>query len=163
MTSATRITPQVLAFFTIFAPMQSSIKKLYHSIAEAATLVGEEQHVLRYWEREFPQLRPQKNRAGNRVYTQRDIAVLLVIKQLLREKRYTVAGAREHLRYSVVPDDGVVAHLSAAVESPEGVESTSESSEHAPGSINREHAIALVQELRTLAADLRAKVSVVVG
>ncbi len=141
--------------------MQSSIKKLYHSIAEAATLVGEEQHVLRYWEREFPQLRPQKNRAGNRVYTQRDIAVLQVIKQLLREKRYTVAGAREHLRASVVPDDGVAAHMGIAGESPEGADSTSESIEHAPSSINRDHAVALVQELRSLAADLRAKVSVV--
>ncbi len=85
--------------------MQESIKKLYYSITEAAKIVAEEQHVLRYWEREFSQLRPQKNRAGNRIYSARDMAVLMLIQRLLREERYTVAGAKEFLRQNGLPDD----------------------------------------------------------
>ncbi|MBU3742158.1 MAG: MerR family transcriptional regulator [Candidatus Kapabacteria bacterium] len=84
--------------------MRNGIQKLYYSITETAKMIGEEQHVLRYWEREFPQLRPQKNRAGNRVYTQRDLAVLYVIKRLLRQERYTVAGAKELLRLHTVEE-----------------------------------------------------------
>jgi len=85
--------------------MLHTIKKLYHSITEVAKIIGEEQHVLRYWEREFSQLRPQKNRAGNRVYTRRDLAILRVIQRLLRDERYTVAGAREFLKQHGLPED----------------------------------------------------------
>ena len=60
---------------------------------------------MRYWEREFSQLRPQKNRAGNRVYTRRDLAILRVIQRLLRDERYTVAGAREFLKQHGLPED----------------------------------------------------------
>ena len=75
--------------------MKAAIERLYHSITEVSKLLGEEQHVLRYWEREFSQLKPQKNRAGNRVYTAKDLVILKVIRKLLREERYTVAGAKE--------------------------------------------------------------------
>lgn len=68
-------------------------------------MIGEEQHVLRYWEREFSQLRPQKNRAGNRVYTQRDLALLRIVKRLLRSERYTVAGAKEYLKQHDVVEE----------------------------------------------------------
>ena len=78
--------------------MKTAIDRLYYSITEVAKMIGEEQHVLRYWEREFSQLRPQKNRAGNRVYADKDLGVLNVIKRLLREERYTVAGAKEYLK-----------------------------------------------------------------
>lgn len=53
---------------------------------------------MRYWETEFDQLKPQKNRAGNRVYTQKDIAVIEAIRQLLREHRYTIEGAKEIMK-----------------------------------------------------------------
>ncbi|NQW29694.1 MAG: MerR family transcriptional regulator [Ignavibacteria bacterium] len=78
--------------------MESSIQRLYYSITEVSKIIGEEQHVLRYWEREFSQLKPQKNRAGNRVYTKKDLEILQIIKKLLRDERYTVAGAKDHLR-----------------------------------------------------------------
>lgn len=77
--------------------MDTSIQRLYYSITEVSKIIGEEQHVLRYWEREFPQLKPVKNRAGNRVYTKKDLDVLRTIKRLLRDERYTVAGAKDHL------------------------------------------------------------------
>lgn len=56
-----------------------------------------EQYVLRYWETEFEQLRPQKNRAGNRIYTNKDIQLIMYIKTLLRERKYTIEGAKKIL------------------------------------------------------------------
>lgn len=74
-----------------------SIKKLYYSISEVSKITEIEQYVLRYWETEFEQLRPQKNRAGNRIYTNKDIQVILQIKSLLRDKKYTIEGAKKIL------------------------------------------------------------------
>lgn len=74
-----------------------SIKKLYYSISEVSKLTDIEQYVLRYWETEFEQLTPQKNRAGNRIYTNKDIRLILYIKELLREKKYTIEGAKKIL------------------------------------------------------------------
>lgn len=135
--------------------MQHAIKKLYYSITEAARIIGEEQHVLRYWEREFPQLRPQKNRAGNRVYTRRDLAILRVIKGLLREERYTVAGAREHLRQQGLPDEVdrmVEVAAETSVETVEVVDVVVASGTTASGQ-------AIVTELRGIAAELRSRVA----
>ena len=74
-----------------------SIKKLYYSISEVSKITDVEQYVLRYWETEFEQLKPQKNRAGNRIYTNKDISLIMQIKNLLREKKYTIEGARKIL------------------------------------------------------------------
>jgi len=73
------------------------IKKLYYSISEVSKITGLEQYVLRYWESEFPQLKPQKNRAGNRIYTNKDIKLILHIKTLLRDEKYTIEGAKKVL------------------------------------------------------------------
>jgi DNA-binding transcriptional MerR regulator len=70
------------------------IKKLYYSISEVSKITGLEQYVLRYWESEFPQLKPAKNRAGNRIYTNKDIKLINTIKDLLRDKKYTIEGAK---------------------------------------------------------------------
>ncbi len=74
-----------------------SIKKLYYSISEVSKITEMEQYVLRYWETEFLQLKPQKNRAGNRIYTNKDIQLIMHIKTLLREKKYTIEGAKKIL------------------------------------------------------------------
>ena len=74
-----------------------SIKKLYYSISEVSKITNIEQYVLRYWETEFEQLKPQKNRAGNRIYTNKDIQLILHIKTLLRERKYTIEGAKKIL------------------------------------------------------------------
>jgi DNA-binding transcriptional MerR regulator len=74
-----------------------SIKKLYYSISEVSKITQVEQYVLRYWETEFEELNPQKNRAGNRIYTNKDIQLILHIKGLLRDKRYTIEGAKKIL------------------------------------------------------------------
>jgi DNA-binding transcriptional MerR regulator len=80
-----------------------SIKKLYYSISEVSKITEMEQYVLRYWETEFEQLTPQKNRAGNRIYTNKDIQVILHIKNLLRDKKYTIEGAKKILA-NYLPD-----------------------------------------------------------
>lgn len=74
------------------------IKKLYYSISEVSKITDLEQYVLRYWESEFEQLNPAKNRAGNRIYTNRDIKLILYIKKLLRDERYTIEGAKQVLK-----------------------------------------------------------------
>jgi len=74
-----------------------SIKKLYYSISEVSKITAVEQYVLRYWETEFEELKPQKNRAGNRIYTNKDIQLILQIKSLLRDKKYTIEGAKKIL------------------------------------------------------------------
>jgi len=70
---------------------------LYYSISEVSKITEMEQYVLRYWETEFEELKPQKNRAGNRIYTNKDIQIILQIKSLLREKKYTIEGAKKIL------------------------------------------------------------------
>jgi len=72
--------------------------KLYYSIAEVAEMAAVKAHVLRYWETEFPQLRPKKNRAGNRTYRERDVKLVLLIKRLLYEDGFTIRGALKRLR-----------------------------------------------------------------
>ncbi len=74
-----------------------SLKKLYYSISEVSKLTDLEQYILRYWETEFEQLKPGKNRAGNRIYTNKDIQLILRIKRLLREEKYTIDGAKKIL------------------------------------------------------------------
>ncbi|MGK9369024.1 MerR family transcriptional regulator [Melioribacter sp. Ez-97] len=73
------------------------LKKLYYSISEVSKITGLEQYILRYWETEFEQLKPSKNRAGNRIYTNKDIKLILEIKKLLREEKYTIEGAKKIL------------------------------------------------------------------
>ena len=82
--------------------MKNDIKKLYYSIGEVSKMVGLKSYVLRYWETEFKQLSPPKNRAGNRTYRQKDIELILKIKDLLHGKKFTIEGAR-----SVVSGQGV--------------------------------------------------------
>ena len=82
------------------------IKKLYYSISEVSKITDLEQYVLRYWESEFDELKPAKNRAGNRIYTNRDIKLILYIKKLLRDERYTIEGAKQVLK-SYAPDTGL--------------------------------------------------------
>jgi len=77
---------------------REAIKKLYYSIGEVSEVTDLKQYVLRYWESEFPQLSPAKNRAGNRTYREKDIELVSFIKTLLYEKKYTIEGARQKLK-----------------------------------------------------------------
>ena len=74
------------------------VKKLYYSIGEVSEMTGLKQYVLRYWESEFSQLKPSKNSAGNRNYRKSDIDLVNEIKELLYDRRFTIKGAKQHLK-----------------------------------------------------------------
>jgi DNA-binding transcriptional MerR regulator len=80
--------------------------KLYFKIGEVARLADVKPHVLRYWESEFPAIRPQKSRSGQRLYRRQDVEAVLAIRHLLYDRRFTIEGARQHLK-----EDGVEAAL----------------------------------------------------
>ena len=71
--------------------------RLYFRIGEVSAITGVPPYVLRYWESEFPALQPRKSGGGQRLYRKRDVVILLEIKKLLYQERYTVAGARRRL------------------------------------------------------------------
>ena len=75
----------------------TKIKKLYYSIGEVSKITELKQYVLRYWETEFKELRPSKNKAGNRTYRQKDIDLIIKIKDLLYNQKFTIDGARNML------------------------------------------------------------------
>jgi DNA-binding transcriptional MerR regulator len=72
-------------------------EKLFFRIGEVCELIKVQPHVLRYWETEFPMLAPQKNRAGQRVYRRKDVEMVLRIRDLLYEEKFTIAGAKKKL------------------------------------------------------------------
>jgi DNA-binding transcriptional MerR regulator len=71
--------------------------KNYFSIGEASKITGVKPYVLRYWESEFKLLRPARRESGHRKYTRKDLEVIGEIKELLYEKRFSIAGAKRHL------------------------------------------------------------------
>jgi len=77
--------------------------KLYFRIGEVAELCHLPAYVLRFWESEFPQLKPVKGSTGQRMYRQRDVEVLLRIKKLLYDEGFTIAGARQQLKEEAKP------------------------------------------------------------
>jgi DNA-binding transcriptional MerR regulator len=72
--------------------------KLMFRIGEVSRIVGVETYVLRYWETEFPQLAPKKSGSGHRMYRRKEVEQLLLIRQLLYERQYTIKGARNYLK-----------------------------------------------------------------
>lgn len=78
--------------------------KLYFRIGEVAELCRLPAYVLRFWETEFPQLKPVKSSTGQRMYRKRDVESVVRIKKLLYEDGFTIAGARAHLREETHPE-----------------------------------------------------------
>ena len=76
-------------------------EKLYFRIGEVATLCKLPAYVLRFWETEFPQLKPVKGSTGQRMYRRKDVEAVVHIKKLLYEEGFTIAGARQQLRAEV--------------------------------------------------------------
>ena len=71
--------------------------KLFFRIGEVSNLTRTKQYVLRYWETEFPMLKPSKSRTGHRLYRRQDVETVFEIKRLLYERGFTIEGARKHL------------------------------------------------------------------
>ena len=72
-------------------------KRSFYRIGEVSKLTGLEDYILRYWESEFKALSPLKNKAGQRIYTQEDVDLILKIKELLYQDKYTIAGAKKEI------------------------------------------------------------------
>jgi DNA-binding transcriptional MerR regulator len=85
------------------APKQVK-KQIYYKIGEACKLLDIQPYVLRYWETEFPQLAPSKSKSGQRVYSEKELALVARIKELLYEEGYTIAGAKKKLESEIQPD-----------------------------------------------------------
>jgi len=92
------------------------MKKLYYSIGEVSQICDIEPHVLRYWETIFDNLKPSKNRAGKRMYTEADIKTIMELKVLIKDEKYSTAGAKKALdTRERVSDDAPKAALSLEV------------------------------------------------
>ncbi|MEX0979552.1 MAG: MerR family transcriptional regulator [Gemmatimonadota bacterium] len=72
-------------------------RKAYYSIGDVCDLTGLKPHVLRYWETQFDLIKPTKNRAGNRVYRPKEVELILMVRHLLYEEKFTIEGARQKL------------------------------------------------------------------
>src|SRR6202161_3007318 len=95
--------------------------KLYFRIGEVATLCRLPAYVLRFWESEFPQLKPVKSSTGQRMYRRRDVESVLHIKKLLYEQGFTIVGARQQLRSEATSDKGQAA-IPFPSQSPAGIQ-----------------------------------------
>lgn len=82
----------------------NEIEKLYYSIGEVADMFEVNASLIRFWEKEFPQLHPRKNSRGNRVYSKKDIELFKKIHFLVKEKGFTLEGAKNALRNKVEED-----------------------------------------------------------
>jgi len=71
--------------------------KLFYKIGEVSKILGVNTYVLRFWETEFPFLKPKKSKGGQRLYTKREIEILILIKKMLYEEKYTIEGVRKKL------------------------------------------------------------------
>jgi DNA-binding transcriptional MerR regulator len=86
------------------ANQKEETEKLYYSISEVSEMFGLNPSTLRFWEKEFEQLKPTKNKKGNRLFTQKDIANISDIVELVKNRGFTIQGAREHLKTRVEGD-----------------------------------------------------------
>lgn len=80
------------------APRRLTPDKLYFKIGEVSELTGVKPYILRYWESEFKMIAPAKTRSNQRLYKRGDVELILQIKKMLYEERYTIAGAKQKLR-----------------------------------------------------------------
>jgi DNA-binding transcriptional MerR regulator len=79
------------------AAARGELVQEFYSIGDVCTLTELKPHVLRYWESQFKLLNPAKNRSGNRVYSRREVELILLVKHLLYTEKYTIDGARQKL------------------------------------------------------------------
>ena len=98
---------------------KTSAGKMYYSISEVSEMTGVKAHVLRYWETEFPTLRPKKNRAGNRNYRPKEIKAILVIRDLLYKEKFTISGARKKLQEHYGNPDPIIKQMQIPFSDPQ--------------------------------------------
>ncbi len=124
--------------------------KLYYRIGEVSKLTGVKAHVLRYWETEFRWMAPPKSRSKQRLYRKRDIEFVWLLKRLLWEERYTIAGARQRIQ-----ELGVEEAL-ALLDQPPGTNATKSEVEAAAQAANSERWVSFRAALDEMESELRA-------
>lgn len=119
--------------------------KIYYAIGEVARHLGVNPSLIRFWEKEFPQLKPKKNRRGDRLYTKKDIQLLEKIYQLVKVEGYTLEGARKHLsaRRPTYAEEVSPAQSGAMLPS-------AEDTSQAPSQAVRNHSVVLTSEERNV-------------
>ncbi|MFW6080280.1 MAG: MerR family transcriptional regulator [Desulfosalsimonas sp.] len=95
--------------------------KLYFRIKEATEITGLAAYVLRFWESEFSAINPKRTESGQRLYRRSDIEAILTIKHLLYDKKFTIEGAKKHLKNrqkqsGSVPSDKIIREIRAELE-----------------------------------------------
>ncbi|HET8654671.1 MAG TPA: MerR family transcriptional regulator [Longimicrobiaceae bacterium] len=78
--------------------MSPARRRTFYSIGEVCEMLDLKPHVLRYWETQFRELSPTKNRAGNRVYEAPEVELIALIRRLVHDERYTIEGARKRIQ-----------------------------------------------------------------
>lgn len=96
------------------------VEKLYYSIGEVAEMFGVSKSLIRFWETEFDILKPRKNPKGNRLFTQKDLNNLKIIYHLVKEKGFTLEGARKKLKESDPEELDVKMEIVGKLESVKG-------------------------------------------
>lgn len=87
---------------------ETGVEKIYYSIGEVADMFAVNASLIRFWEKEFEVLRPKKNKKGNRLFTKRDLQYLHMIYHLVKEKGYTLKGAKEYLKEDAKSIEGKI-------------------------------------------------------
>jgi DNA-binding transcriptional MerR regulator len=78
--------------------------KLFFRIGEVSRIAGVPASVLRFWENEFPRIKPRRTETGQRIYRRSDVELILIVKHLLYDQKFTIKGARQHLKSKTNPD-----------------------------------------------------------
>ena len=136
--------------------------KLYFKIGEVANLSGVKQHVLRYWESEFSQIRPQKSKTNQRLYKRRDVEAILAVKHLLYDLKFTIEGAKKHLKEqgvdtSLPPPDPEKIAARARKEALQEVEDAVERARKEVATKHEKQLLSLRQELMKFRSQLSDK------
>ncbi|MBF0327707.1 MAG: MerR family transcriptional regulator [Nitrospirae bacterium] len=110
-------------------PLKLFPERIFYKIGEAGKIVGVESYVLRYWETEFPFLKPRKTSSGQRIYTKDDVDLLTQIKKLLHEEKYTIEGVRKKLSSGALKTNSDDKILEAPIPAVQDARSTSGNAE----------------------------------
>ena len=111
-------------------------RKRYFAIGEVSEICGIKPHVLRYWEQEFPQLKPVKRRGNRRYYQYDDVEMVRRIRSLLYEQGFTIGGARQRLREARAERNEAAAAVAAAPQMPQSVLPQQSAGTRAPNAAN---------------------------
>lgn len=125
------------------------MKKLYYSIREICELLNEEQHTLRYWEKEFEELKPKKNRGGNRIYSSKDLLIIKLIRKLLREDKLSLKGAKEQVSKLLHSNDekSLLSKLESKIKETDGKSENKKENNH---NISTEELLEIKQLLKNI-------------